>query len=120
MIMLLKVSQLNSEIVSIKASTLYSSKVSAIESQTRALLQNFSDKLEMKLFSAIENETMMFNAELENKLAGLHSSFLAVPCAAILQFAPFSPPGHYWIRSSNGSAVRVYCDMTRSGTLEGG
>ena len=120
----LQVSKLNSEIVSIKASTLYPSKVSAIESQTKALFQNFSDKLEMKLFSAIEKETMMFNQEyqeLENKLAGLHSSFLAVSCAAILQFAPSSPSDHYWIRSSNGSAVRVYCDMIRlCGNITGG
>ena len=35
-------------------------------------------------------------------------------CSYVLQLNPSSPSGHYWIRSSNGSAVRVYCDMTRS------
>ena len=34
---------------------------------------------------------------------------------------PFSPSGYYWVRSSSGSAVRVYCDMTRScGGISGG
>ena len=34
----------------------------------------------------------------------------AVSCAALL---PASPSGNYWIRDSNGSAVNVYCEMTR-------
>ena len=68
-------------------------------------------------FTQLENETQ----NKFNKLAGLHSSFPAISCAAILQFAPSSPSGHYWIRSSNGSAVYVYCDMTRScGGVTGG
>ena len=42
-------------------------------------------------------------------------------CAAIQQLSPLSPSGFYQIRSSNGSAVRVYCDMTRScGNITGG
>ena len=42
-------------------------------------------------------------------------------CCYILRFIPSSPSGHYWIRSSDGSAVRVYCDMTRScGNITGG
>ena len=44
----------------------------------------------------------------------LQSSF----CAAL---PPSSPSGYYWVRASNGSAVHVYCDMTRScgGATEG-
>ena len=39
-------------------------------------------------------------------------------CAAL---PPSSPSGYYWVRASNGSAVRVYCDMTRScGGVTGG
>ena len=38
----------------------------------------------------------------------------AASCAALLDFSPSSSSGHYWVRSSNGSAVHVYCDMTRS------
>ena len=39
-------------------------------------------------------------------------------CAAL---RGLSPSGYYWVRTSNGSAVRVYCDMTRScGGVTGG
>ena len=39
-------------------------------------------------------------------------------CAAL---GGLSPSGYYWVRTSNGSAVRVYCDMTRScGGVTGG
>ena len=39
-------------------------------------------------------------------------------CAAL---SPSSPSGYYWVRASDGSAVRVYCDMTRScGNITGG
>ena len=46
--------------------------------------------------------------------SGLFLTFPATSCASILLFAPSFPSGDYWIRSSNGSAVRMYCDMTRS------
>ena len=53
---------------------------------------------------------------LVRSLTGLASS-----CSAIFAMYPSSPSGHYWIRHSNGSAVRVYCDMTRScGNITGG
>ena len=44
---------------------------------------------------------------------GQHSA-PAPSCAALLFFSPTTPSGHYWVRAGNGSAVRVYCDMTRS------
>ena len=43
---------------------------------------------------------------------------LASSCAALL---PTTPSGYYWVSASNGSAVRVYCDMTTScGGVTGG
>ena len=46
---------------------------------------------------------------------------LAHSCAALIALPPSSPSGYYWVRTSNGSAVRVYCDMTRScGGVTGG
>ena len=52
------------------------------------------------------------------KQAGQHSETPAASCAAL---SPSSPSGYYWVRASNGSAVRVYCDMTRScGGITGG
>ena len=56
--------------------------------------------------------------QINASLAGLHPSFATTSCAAL---PPSSPSGYYWVRASNGSAVRVYCDMTRScGGVTGG
>ena len=45
----------------------------------------------------------------------------AASCSHFLRMNPSSPSGLYWIKSSNGSAIRVYCDMTRScGGVTGG
>ena len=40
------------------------------------------------------------------------ASHPAISCADILQKRPNAPSGYYWLRSDNGSAVRVFCDMT--------
>ena len=37
----------------------------------------------------------------------------ASSCLEVSQCDPQLPSEHYWITSSNGTAVRVYCDMTR-------
>ena len=43
------------------------------------------------------------------------------PASSCIVLALFNPSGYYWVRASNGSAVRVYCDMTRScGGVTGG
>jgi phage gp36-like protein len=51
------------------------------------------------------------NYHFANHVLGLTVSFPTPSCAAL---PPSSPSGYYWVRASNGSAVRVYCDMTRS------
>ena len=61
----------------------------------------------------IENQTVILIQNYTER-SGLHQNYPAASCGAILQFIPSFPSGHYWIRSSNGSAVLVYCDMTRS------
>ena len=40
------------------------------------------------------------------------SSHPAISCADIFQKRPNTPSGYYWLRSDNGSAVCVFCDMT--------
>ena len=43
------------------------------------------------------------------------------PLSSCASIVGLSPSGYYWVRTSNGSAVRVYCDMTRScGGVTGG
>ena len=55
---------------------------------------------------------------VEQLLAGVFAELPASSCAALL---PTTPSGYYWVSASNGSAVRVYCDMTRScGGVTGG
>ena len=50
-----------------------------------------------------------------SRLAPVHS------CQAIHMLQPSFTSGYYWVSSSNGSSVRVYCDMTKScGTVTGG
>ena len=45
---------------------------------------------------------------------GLTSSHPATSCMEILQLAPQSPSGLYWIRASEHEIKQMYCDMERS------
>ena len=59
-----------------------------------------------------------YRAELLNLNSGL---FLALPASSCAALLPTTPSGYYWVSASNGSAVHVYCDMTRScGGVTGG
>ena len=44
---------------------------------------------------------------------GYTSSHPAASCKEILELAPDSPSGLYWIRGIHGEAKRMYCDMER-------
>ena len=76
-------------------------------------------------YTALDNRTqqlntstqLLFNGLLEGP-AGQYPFYPADSCATL---PPSSPSGYYWVRASNGSAVSVYCDMTRScGGVTGG
>ena len=46
---------------------------------------------------------------------------LTNPADSCAKLSSSAPSGYYWVESSNGSAVQVYCDMTRScGGVTGG
>ena len=54
-------------------------------------------------------------------LSGKTESFPAPSCRVIYLVHPKSTSGYYWVTSSNGSSVRVYCEMTKScGNITGG
>jgi cell division protein FtsL len=56
--------------------------------------------------------------QLGHALEGQHKPHPTSSCAAL---PSSTPSGYYWIKISNGSAVRVYCDMTRTcGGVTGG
>ena len=56
--------------------------------------------------------------QLSGIVPGVCEELPSSSCAALL---PTTPSGYYWVSASNDSAVRVYCDMTRScGGFTGG
>ena len=56
---------------------------------------------------------------LNDRIEQLRRDSINPASSLILQLNPSSPSGHYWIRSSNGSAVRVYCDFNRQCGCDG-
>ena len=72
----------------------------------------------------LRNKTSLLNETLYNVYGQLErnekliSLLLFNSCSAL---PPSSPSDYYWMQPSNGSAVRVYCDMTLScGNITGG
>ena len=59
------------------------------------------------------NETASILQVLNDTLRGLSQALPAGSCRTISEDRPDLPSGNYWIRSSNGTAVQVYCDMSR-------
>ena len=67
----------------------------------------------------MQNTTVHLKDAVGSVLASGLFSFQPVRSCAFLPLS--SPSGYYWVRASNDSAVRVYCDMTRScGGVTGG
>ena len=58
-----------------------------------------------------------FHTSVTQAIPGLLPSVPAISCLQVSLY----PSGYYWVRASNGSAVRMYCDVTRScGGVTGG
>ena len=56
-----------------------------------------------------------------NVIEDMYGVFYGRSCSSILLTNTSSPSGFYWLRSTNSSFVRVYCDMTRTcGNITGG
>ena len=55
------------------------------------------------------------------QLPGKTPSHPATICKEIQELKPSTPSGYYWITASDDSAVRMYCDMSRTcGGITGG
>ena len=103
---------------SMKRSDIFASMFQSLSMLFKASLFQVNHTL-LNLSLLQENNIQELIYNLQN--SGLLITFPAASCALILLFAPSLPSGDYWIKSSNGSAVRVYCDMTRScGNITGG
>ena len=116
----------NSSIVSIESllHTSIGSLNSTLHSQTRQLLAA-NTTLEY-YFEQLDEVNATLGAKLDqlNDSARLiyqqvaNSGIFILSCNATSQQLS---SGYYWVRASNGSPVRVYCDMTRScGNITGG
>ena len=88
-----------------------------IENESQQLNSSINT-INQKYLALEDNTQQMINA-LQS--TGEYQSYPAASCAAVLLYDPSSLSRHYWVQSFNGSAVRVYCDMTRScGNITGG
>ena len=127
----LQITTLKSEITSLQMTS--SSHVSTLEevvhklnSSDNMLYQKLSQQNQQlrQEYTALDKRTQQLNTSTQLLLNGLkgpagqYPFYPATSCAAL---PPSSPSGYYWVRASNGSAVSVYCDMTRScGGVTGG
>ena len=101
------VANISNEIVDKVNSALISSEISMA-------VANLSDVVDRLVSSTVSQLHRL------HPLGGTHSH-PATSCREIKDLHPSNPSGHYWIRSSNGFSIQVYCDMTRScGGITGG
>ena len=72
--------------------------------------------------SAIDSKIQPLNVSINNITSFFEYGLLAAAPATSCNALPhFFSSGYYWVRASDGSAVRMYCDMTRScGGVTGG
>ena len=58
---------------------------------------------------------------VDGTLLGQSIFFPALSCLSIRKLQPYSSSGYYWVTSSSGSVIRVYCDMSKAcGNTTGG
>ena len=128
-IALVEISKLRAEVQALENSV--DVRLSDIEIQVNS--SELNDEINFKNISnsiSIQQSVIsQLSSELDNN-SGIISNLATIldeehifsSCAAIQQFFLFQPSsGYYIIRSSNGSIITAYCDMTRScGGITGG
>ena len=93
--------------------------ISECKSIIKQLQNSLNDSAsELERIVQIQNSLNDRIEQLSYSLLGRDSINPASSCSQIL-LNPSSPSGHYWIRSSNGSAVHVYCDFNRQCGCDG-
>ena len=90
----------------------YSDRIDELNATLVDVVHSFSSEL-----SHFRQDADIFHNSVAQAIPGLLPS---VPATSCLQVSLY-PSGYYWVRASNGSAVRMYCDVTRScGGVTGG
>ena len=99
------------EISKLKSSCVKSDvDIAALQEQLSMFQQNVTEADESIVTSLAHSSAEL--SEFRQNLSQLQLRIdLIFSCAAL---PPSSPSGYYWVRASNGSDVRVYCDMTLS------
>ena len=93
--------------------------LTAIRSNLLQLNDNLSNLNERQEMFPLLNESVVDLHQMLEQNMLLLNQYTGLPSCAALP--PSFPSGYYWVRASNGSAVREYCDMTRScGEIPGG
>ena len=90
---------------------------SELEQQILQLQNSVNDHNEFQ-----SNISRSLSSEIDNiiqSLSGQYSNLPAASCSQIVLLNSSFRSGHYWIRSSNGSAVHVYCDFNRQCSCDG-
>ena len=92
-----------------------------VQSLLYSELQNVYATIERHYQSTRQNYSIVRNRLLElseDRMMDFEEEPSLSSCSAL---PPFSPSGYYGVTASDGSSVRVYCDMTRScGGVTGG
>ena len=85
-------------------------------------LLDLEQRVDAQNFVNFQDERLRLNDTVASILSNLTDECVLSTCYSSCADVPSSSPsGYYWVRASNGSAVRVYCDMTLScGNITGG
>lgn len=74
-----------------------------------------------KNYSLFEHSYSKLDEAVNSHFSIQYQRYPTQSCVQILQKNSFSTSGYYWIKSSTGRFIRVYCDMSRScGGITGG
>ena len=104
-------------VVALSTTTQLKSDIESLQNDIKSLQNQLNNN------DTAKNETQSLNEdEVEQLISQLSiGRFEQTPATSCAELRSSSPSGYYWVRASNGSAVRVYCDMTLScGGVTGG
>jgi hypothetical protein len=109
--LIVEVTRLKSENSRIEADQ--EDRMNSLQLSQEVSLQALNSSIQMNLAQ---------HSELLDELQLLHlGQSQASPVSSCAHLVHSFPSDYYWVRASNGSSVRVYCDMTRScGGVTGG
>ena len=128
----LQISQLRSEIDIVQTQSNNTNTDIIMNTDLEKHINEVNNRLENishHFLSTLEdiNQIIAQDTEINKNLAAFlitvlnETGYLFTSCASILKLSPSTPSGYYNIRSSSGSAITAYCDMTRScGGITGG